>query len=304
MKSWIQERAKALGFDKVGVCSATLDGIHKTALSAWVGRGYAGEMDYMVRDWQRRADPSLVLPGAKSLMALATNYYHPENPPPQDRGRLGRVARYAYGRDYHNVIGKGLKKLIAAIRERAPMARLKGYVDTGPVLERAVAAQAGLGFIGKNTTLITEDYGSWVFLSVILTDLELEPDQPLGLDCGNCTVCLKACPTGAIVEPTVIDSRRCISYLTIEYRGDEIPAELARQSGDWVYGCDICQEVCPYNRATTPSRPEFHPSQGVGAWLPLDDLEKGAVSLAGTPLKRAGLKGLARNARAVADHSP
>ena len=267
----------------------------------WLRRGYAGEMSYLARSSDRRADVRAVLPGARSVIALGANYntvppYGAAEPPPGH----ARISRYARGDDYHDVLLGRLDALLAWMRaESAEPFEAKQYVDTGPVQERVYARHAGLGWIGKNTCLINPDIGSWVFLSEIITTLQLDADTP-GLDqCGSCTRCLDACPTGALVDAGVLDARRCISYLTIELRGG-IPADLRPAVGAHVYGCDICQEVCPYNQAAPVSDdPAWRTRQ---AWdrPPLSDLwqrtdgELRALTK-GSAMRRARVAGLRRN---------
>lgn len=308
----ITEKIKAFalaeaGFDLVGISDPTLPEIHERALAKWVNRGFAGSMSYMSRDEKKRGRPQEIFPKARSVISLAVNYYHPQDPKPQDAA-VGKVAKYAYGADYHKVIEKKLKRLVkfieveAGAHGRAPL-YIKSYVDTGPLLERAFAQQAGLGFFGKNTNLITRDYGSWVFLASLITDLELEHDKPQAGRCGSCRLCIEACPTSALLDDTSLDAGRCISYLTIENRSEFLPPG---QIGEWVFGCDVCQEVCPHNcRAKTTRHPEFYPEKKAGTWLDLKKVqsikEDGEFQKAfqGSPLKRAKLSGLLRNASAV-----
>ena len=240
-------------------------------------------MEYMRRDPARRADPKKVLPSARTVISLAVNYFHPEDERPPD-GIFGKVAKYAYGRDYHRILEKKLKKLARFVTEEGGAGTaVKYYVDTGPVLEKAFAQQAGLGFFGKNTNIITRDFRSWVFLASLITDLELEPDVPHAGSCGSCTLCISACPTGALLGNYELDARKCISYLTIESR-EETPPELKQEVGEWVFGCDICQDVCPYNfRAKTTRHAELYPEKRAGTWI---GLEKTSIP-PGSPLKRA-----------------
>jgi epoxyqueuosine reductase len=261
--AWVLERARALGFDLCGVAPA--EGWEELErLPEWLARGYAGEMRYL-HD-ARRADPRRVLPGAQSIVVCALNYNTPlpySTEVPRAAGE-GWVSRYAWGDDYHDILGEKLAGLLAAMRARfAEPFEARAYVDTGPVVERVAAKRAGLGWLAKNTCLINEELGSWLFLGVILTTLELAPTAdaagpPPDL-CGNCTLCIEACPTGAIVEPYVLDARRCVSYLTIELRGP-VPEELRAPTGRMVFGCDICQDVCPWNRKAPVTRePRFLP---------------------------------------------
>ncbi|MBI3810687.1 MAG: tRNA epoxyqueuosine(34) reductase QueG [Nitrospirae bacterium] len=302
----IIDQAQVLGFDAVGITAA--DGLEQDdhALTQWLADGRHGGMGYMAREPRRRSRPQDVLPGAKSIIVLAMNYAQGDHPDPPPSVITGRVSRYAWGRDYHLIIEERLAQLGAFIHDAAgPGTDCRSYVDHGPVLEKAFARQAGIGFIGKNTLLITEAFGSWVFLSVILTTLELEPGPPQTSQCGSCRACLDACPTGALIAPYQLDASRCISYLTIENKG-EIPDELKSRLNGWVFGCDICQEVCPYNAHPTPTAVKaFQPDQGAGPWLDLkrvtalDSDEKFRAAFKDTPLLRPKRTGLQRNATAL-----
>ncbi len=296
----VKREAAACGFDLCGIAPAT-DLPELRFLREWLDRGYAGQMFYMQRTAERRADVRRVLPSARSVIALGTLYnvdrpYSTENGDPA----RGAIARYAWGDDYHVVIQARLDRLLAWMREAAGDALdARAYVDTGPVQERVYARHAGLGWIGKNTCLINEAQGSWMFLSVILCNLPLDADPPALDQCGTCTLCLDACPTGALIEPYVLDSNRCLSYLTIELKG-AIPAEHRAAIGEHAYGCDICQDVCPWNQAAARSAdPAWLPRAGLDAprlldlWRRPDD-ELRAV-LKGSAMKRAGVRRLRRN---------
>jgi len=277
----IVEQARALGFDLCGVAPAEkFPELEK--LPEWLARGYAGEMRYLHNP--KRQSPELALPGACSVIVCAMNYntplpYSVEARAHASGGARGWISRYAWGDDYHEVLGVRLEKLTAWMRaELTEPHQSRWYVDTGPIVERIAAKWAGLGWLGKNTCLINEQMGSWLFLGVVITTLELQPSlelengkekrekgepvrlaEPLPDLCGQCTLCLDACPTGALVEPYVLDARRCISYLTIELRGP-IPEEFQEKIGWHLFGCDICQDVCPYNRKAPVTRqPEFAP---------------------------------------------
>lgn len=245
----VQRLAWQAGFARVGIAPAgPLARI--ASLDDWLARGWAGQMEYLARHRDLRADPRKVLPGARSVIVVADLYHQP--PPPESQPPnepRGRVAQYAWGRDYHRVVRAKLIRLTDQLRActNEPF-NSRICVDTAPVLERELAAAAGIGWIGKNTLVINADMGSLFFLGEIITTLELAPTAPVTDRCGTCTRCLDACPTGALVAPYQMDARRCIAYLTIEYRGD-IPAELQPRMHDWVFGCDVCQEVCPYNRS-------------------------------------------------------
>ena len=259
---WIKQQGRALGFTRVGIAPAT-DLPELARLPEWQERGYAGQLDYMHNP--RRRDVRAVLPAARSVIccALAYDTPHPRSTEvPQDADR-GWISRYAWGEDYHNVVGEKLAALRAAIAARLGAGfQSKLYVDTGPVLERVYGKHAGLGWQAKNTCLLDTELGSFFFVGVLVTNLELTPDTPLPDGCGSCTLCLEACPTGALVEPYVLDARRCISYLTIELRG-AIPEEFRQPLGQHVFGCDICQDVCPYNqRAWVTDLAAFQPRPG------------------------------------------
>ncbi len=293
----IKEKALDLGFDKVGI--ASVEDVPDDKLLTWLERDYHGEMKYMARGVEKRLDPGLILEGARTVLSVALNYYHPY-PLPYHDPASGVVSRYASGDDYHQVLGRKLKALMHAIEELCPGAAGKTYVDTGPVMDKHWAARSGIGWIGKNANLIAgKKLGSWFFIAEILLDTELDPDVPARDHCGSCRRCLDECPTEAIVEPYVVDSRRCISYLTIEVKED-IPEEMRRGNGNLIFGCDICQDVCPWNRRVEESR--------VPAFAPRKELRSPRLkNLAGltendfrslfrnSPVKRAGRRGLMRN---------
>jgi epoxyqueuosine reductase len=314
----IKHEARAAGFDLCGIATSARFDREGRALAEWVARGYHGEMAYMARNAPRSGDPAAVAPLARSLVVVGMYYgghehqaleedsrcggerpesREPRAPrePPEPRGR---ISRYAWGDDYHRVMEPRLRRLADYLRGHgAQLARY--YVDTGPVIDRAAARRAGVGWFGKNTLIITRaGYGSWVFLGEILTDLALPADAPGDGSCGRCRLCLDACPTQAIIAPYVVDARRCISYLTIEHRGP-IPRDLRAAIGDHIFGCDICQAVCPHNSKTAPARhPEFAPRRGLGARPPLlpllnlteDEFRRWFGGSAVTRAKRSGLR--------------
>ncbi len=258
----IKARAAELGFDLCGI--APVDPHRELGFfSEWLARGYAGEMQYLARSAERRADVRAVMPSARSVICLATVYNtdRPYSTEIADRSSA-LIARYAWGDDYHDVIQTRMDALMTWMRERSgPDLELRAYVDTGPVQERVYAQYAGLGWIAKNTCVINPELGSWMFLSEILCSLPLEPDPPALDQCGTCRLCIDSCPTGAIVEPYVLDATRCLSYLTIEVRG-EMPIDQREAVGNRVYGCDICQDVCPWN-----AQPAGEDAAGT-PWLP------------------------------------
>jgi len=300
--------ARELGFDLVGVSPPKPPPQAVRAYRQWVAAGYHGEMSYLARPDRvvRREDPAIILPGVRAVICVAVNYY--PGPPPAvqaDGPAHGRISDYAWGRDYHAWMLPRLEELAAFVRRKAGASQTKVYTDAGPILERAMAFQAGLGFIGKNTCLIHPRFGSRLFLGEILVDVELPlTGPPLPSRCGTCTRCLDACPTGALVAPYVLDARRCISYLTIELKG-AIPSELEPAIGNWVYGCDLCQEVCPWQRFARPTAvSDFRPDSPDRAMPSLEDLlaldEEGfETRFRGTPVARIGLERLRRNVLAV-----
>ncbi len=299
----VRARAYALGFDLVGFADVTPFTRERELILASLAKGHMAEMRWITPERvQLSCDPGALLPGARSIVALGTSYAQPAPEPGDGSVPLGQVARYAWGRDYHEVIPPRLRALASAIGELAgPETRCRSFVDTGPLVDRAAAERAGIGFIGKNSCILTGRHGSYVFLSAILTTAELAPDPVVPRDCGSCRACIDACPTDALLAPGELDARRCISYLTIEHRG-AIPRELRPQLGSWVFGCDICQEVCPWNRARPAGEhPEFAPMEGAGATLDLVEvlgLDDAAfrARFRGTAPTRAKRRGLLRNA--------
>ena len=303
----VKSAAACLGFDACGIAAAGhVD--PEDRLGAWLGRGYHAGMDWLARNKEIRQDIRLRLPGAKSVVVVARNYYAGEapagEPPAGAKGsRAGRVARYAWGRDYHKVLAKPFRVLAGRIQDMGEGVRCYCSIDTGPVLERAWAQRAGIGWIGKNGLALRHDLGSWFFLGVIATTLELDPDAPAEDGCAACTRCLDACPTGALVAPRVLDARRCLSYLTIEHRGP-VPDELEDKYGDRLFGCDVCQDVCPWNRkASITTEAAFHPEAGCAS-INLDELramdkETFNRRFAGSPIRRATWAGIRRTAEIV-----
>jgi epoxyqueuosine reductase len=298
----VKREAMALGFDLCGVAPAG-DFPELQFLREWLARGFAGRMDYMHRTADRRADVREVMPTARSVVSLAT-IYNADRPYSNERadGSTAALARYAWGDDYHVVIEQRLQALVDRLREIAGDSFLaRAYVDTGPVQERVYAQYAGLGWIGKNTCLINEEIGSWTFLSVIICNVPLDPDPPALDQCGTCARCLDACPTGALVDPGVLDATRCLSYLTIELKG-AIPEEHREAIGRHAYGCDICQEVCPWNLTPATGRTDdgcWQPRPGLDRPRLLDLWERSddelRTLLKGSAMKRAGVTRLRRN---------
>ena len=301
----LKRRGTTLGFAAVGITTLERNA-HAAELDGWLAAGHAGTMTYLHRQAEKRKDPRRIMPAARVAVVTLTNYWHGvENPAALPRGS-GRVAQYAWSSDYHDVLGARLEQLAAAIREITPGATTRCYVDAGPVPERELAQRAGLGWIGKNMMLLHPEIGSFTFIGVVLTDADLASDLPFAADrCGTCRRCLDACPTNAFPEPHVLDATRCISYLTIEHRGEAFNDQQRRDVGDWVFGCDVCQDVCPWNvsfaQATTDA--ELAPRADVRAPdLPaLLEMDQDAFArrYGDTPFARPGLAGMRRNAMAV-----
>jgi epoxyqueuosine reductase len=298
----IKARAAGLGFDLCGIAPAA-DFKELGFLRDWLARGYAGEMQYLERSAERRADVRAVMPAARSVIVLGT-IYNTDRPYSTEVADAGAavIARYAWGEDYHDVLQRRMDSLVEWMRGRAgPDFEARAYVDTGPVQERVYAQYAGLGWIGRNTCLINAELGSWLFLSEILCSLPLEPDAPALDQCGTCRLCIDACPTGAIVEPYVLDATQCLSYATIELKG-AIPIHLREHVGRHAYGCDICQEVCPWN--AQPAEPDAAGSP----WLPRPTFDGPSIAqlwrtpdselraaLQRSAMTRAGVRRLRRN---------
>jgi epoxyqueuosine reductase len=295
----IRSKAFELGFSHLKIAPACPLETEGSRLTEWMTRGWQASMGWMERSAAKRIDPSEILGNVKSVVCAAMNYYVPFKKP--ENAGAGKISRYALGKDYHTVMRKHLEKLRKFIEAEVPGIETRVYVDTGPVMEKAWAVRAGIGWMGKHTNVITRDYGSWIFLGEILVDKELEYDLPVPDHCGTCTACIEACPTGAIVEPYILDSNRCISYLNIEHR-DKIPQELVPKMNNWIFGCDICQDVCPWNRFQKESREDdFRPKrENIGLLL----TELAAITekefndrFRGTTVKRAGYAGLIRNVK-------
>jgi len=304
LTSELKAAAERLGFSQAAACPA-VSPTGAARLGEWLHLGYGGEMDYIGLRKQAYADPGMVLEGARSILMLTMNYRTAEPELPQDG--QARISRYAWGpTDYHDVIHERLKQLVSVVESRVPGAKARGVVDSAPLLEREFAQLAGLGWIGKHTLLLSREQGSYFFLAAILTDQVLIYDEPQEADhCGSCTACLDACPTEAFVQPHLLDATRCISYLTIELDGP-IPRELRPGIGDWLFGCDVCQDVCPWNRfAPLSTEPAFEPRVDAPSnpvsLVELFDLDDDAFRhrFRHTPLWRAKRRGLLRNAAIV-----
>ena len=328
--SQIKAHALELGFDAVGIAriplpnsepippldptTASHDGIPLPTrlwiwLTHWLEQRFHGTMTWMERDPQRRSDPTKVLPGCCSMIMVGMNYYTSHDP--NESPHTGRIARYAWGQDYHDVMKPRLQQLEKFLHKQIPDIQTRSYVDTGPVMEKAWAQEAGIGWIGKHTNVVSTTFGSWLLLGEVLTTAELEPDEPATDLCGSCSLCIQACPTQAIVEPYRVDAERCISYLTIEYRGalDNISAELRKKMGNRIFGCDDCLDICPFNiHAQLTIDPSFQPS----AWtlrpqlsrLTTQTPEEFRNMTKGSPIRRPKYEGFQRNVAIALNNQP
>ena len=311
----IKQRGLELGFDKIGVVSALALGEELDHLEEWLHRGYHGEMPYLARDPDQRTDPRKLFPDAHSVIVVALNYYtdhEHEVRTASVSGRVnvpskatGKVSRYAWGDDYHDVVGEKLRELLTWIKGQYPNVEGKVCVDIQPMMDKAWAVRGGLGWMGKHTNVITPEFGSWVFIGELLLNLDLAYDkQEIADQCGSCTLCIDACPTSAIVEPYLLDANLCISHATIESRANEMREDIAAHLEGWLYGCDICQDVCPWNHTPkTTNESRFEPRDGninpsLDQILELDQ-EAYANRFRGSAMRRAKLAGLQRNARAL-----
>lgn len=300
-REWLEREAAALGFAAIGFARAERLNDEADRFEQWLQQGYAGQMSYLERNIEKRLDPTLLLPGTQTVVSLLYNYHNPDRPTDPE---APRVAAYALGEDYHFVVKWKLKELLK--RFQAAWGDIQGrvYIDSAPVMERQWAERAGLGWTGKNSLLLNKQMGSTFFIGELLIDLALEPDAPATDHCGTCRRCIDACPTGAIIQPGVVDGSRCISYFTIELQGP-IPEPAPAAHGNWVFGCDICQDVCPWNRhAQRHSEPRFEPSPDLLTWGRRDwealTEETFKAYFKGTPLTRTGYEGLMRNLRWIA----
>ena len=321
----IKQEASRLGFDAVGIVhlslpcppnsnssstedTASLSSRLFARLVDWLEQGYHASMEWMGRLPERRSHPDIVLPGCRSIISVGLNYFTAHQADECEDN--GRIARYAWGKDYHTVFKKRLQELESCIQSLAPEAQTKWYVDTGPIMEKAWAQEAGLGWIGKHSNLVSSDYGSWLLLGEILTTLELEADTP-GTDlCGSCTLCIHACPTGAIVEPYVVNAEKCISYLTIEYKGNEedLSGELKKQMGNRIFGCDDCLDICPYNNNSVITEESAFQATSLTLgpkFSQLQALKKEEFNevFRGSPIRRAKHVGLMRNVNIAQQNS-
>lgn len=300
----IKQKAYELGFDKIGIVRAETLDTEGENFKKWLANGFHGEMKWLEREPEKRINPKLIFENAKSIIVVAINYFTPHKH--EENAAKGKVSRYAWGDDYHDVLKEKLRELLDFIKTLDAQAEGKICVDTAPVMEKAWAVRAGLGWLGKHSNLITKEFGSWIFIGEILLNLELEYETETVSDhCGTCTACLDACPTQAIVAPFVVDSRKCLSYTTIELRSPKLPEENLH---GWLYGCDICQDVCPWNRFEKPTQEtRFEPREG-NVSAELQEIlslthEEYAEKFRRSAMKRTKLSGLQRNARALLEIS-
>ncbi|MBK9215147.1 MAG: tRNA epoxyqueuosine(34) reductase QueG [Chloracidobacterium sp.] len=297
----IKRTARDIGFDAVGIVAAASLDTEGDHLRGWLGREFHGTMAWMEREPEKRTDPRRLMPEARSIVVVLHNYFTPHK-----HADAGKISRYAWGDDYHDVLREKLNQLLEWITTKRPEANGKICVDTAPFMDKAWAVRAGLGWLGKHSNLITTTHGSWLFIGSLLLDIELDYDtEHVDDHCGTCTACIDACPTGAIVEPYVVDSNKCISYATIELRDERLPIDTA----GWLYGCDICQDVCPWNRFEQPTaEPRFLPRHGETSLSPETVLslehDEYVNRFRHSAIKRAKLSGLKRNAAALNEKEP
>ncbi len=294
--SFIKSEAKRLGFQYCGISKAEFLEDEASRLEQWLNKGMHGQMKYMENHFDKRLDPCLLVPGARSVVSLLLNYF-PAGA--QKDSKAPKISRYAYGKDYHNVIKKKLDELVFSIREKIGNVNGRVFVDSAPVMDKAWAKRSGLGWIGKHSNLINKKHGSFYFIAELILDLELEYDGPVKDHCGDCTLCIDACPTDAIAEPYVVDGSKCISYFTIELK-ENIPQEMKGKFENWVFGCDICQDVCPWNRFAKPHRDPLLAANAEMLSFSKEDWyaiteEVFAKTFKGSAVKRTKFKGLKRN---------
>lgn len=299
----LRKKAAEIGFADIGFARAEPLAAERKRLAEWLADGYAADMAWMYRDPDKRSDPKLIFPEAKTVVTGAVNYYTPYEH--HNQSSSGKISRYAWGDDYHDVVKQKFTELFEWLRSEMPDVNGKICVDTTPIMDKAWAVRGGLGWIGKHSNVITRGHGSWVFLGELLLDVAVDKyDEPVGDHCGSCTACIDACPTSAIIQPYVIDSARCISYATIEYRGETLSETVTDKLDGWIYGCDVCQDVCPWNRFEKPSdEPHFQPRNHETS-LDLTSIaemehDEYVERFRRSPMKRAKLVGLKRNAAAL-----
>ena len=302
----LKARARELGFEACGLAKAERLEEESSRLEQWLLEGRHASMAWMERHFEKRVDPRQLVEGARSVVSVLHNYYQPVNPP--DRPGVGRVSRYAWGDDYHQVMKEKLAALFGWLDEEVGGVHGRVFVDSAPVLDKAWAQRSGLGWIGKHTNLINRSMGSWFFIGELIVDVEFEYDAPVEDLCGSCTRCIDACPTDAIYRPYAVDATRCISYWTIEHRGDDVPEDLRAQFGSWIFGCDVCQDVCPWNKFRKPSREErYAPREGMtdtdlSEWEEISP-EAFRQRFRKSPVARSKFEGFQRNVRIARENA-
>ncbi|MAZ96131.1 tRNA epoxyqueuosine(34) reductase QueG [Schleiferiaceae bacterium] len=291
----IKRLAQEQGFDACGISAAGFLEDEAVGLEKWLNAGFHGTMSWMEGHFDERLDPRKLVPGAKSVISVVLNYF----PEQEQKADTPKISKYAYGRDYHKVVRGKLKRMLLGIQEEIGEVNGRGFVDSAPVMDRAWARKSGLGWVGKHSLLLSKGSGSFFFIGALIVDIDLEPDGPTTDHCGSCTACIDACPTSAIVAPTVVDSNKCISYLTIEYK-EALPSEYQGKMENWVYGCDICQDVCPWNRFSTPhSEEDFNIRDSIqnNDWDTWEEIthELWEEITKGSAMRRVGFEGFKRN---------
>ena len=302
----VKQIAKKVGFELVGIAKAEAMTEAFEQYTEWISSGYHATMQYLEKNLEKRKDIRDILPGAESVIVLGMSYYTPHDHDQSDQE--GKISRYAWGADYHEILPKKMQEIVTVLENMNPMSQHKIYVDTGPISEKQWARKAGIGWQGKNSNIISREIGSWFFLGVIITTIPLEYDAPIEDYCGTCTACLDACPTSAIIEPYKVDANKCISYWTIEAKPEkEIPPDISKHMEQWIYGCDICQDICPWNRfASESSQEEFHPRnmETTMSFQTILNMKQEDFSerFRKSPVKRTKLAGLQRNVHALIRH--
>lgn len=296
----LKNEAEKLGFAACGISKATVLTSEAELLQQWLDNGYHASMSWMENHFEKRTDPRELVENARSVVSVLHNYYNDEDYRPDDS--IGKISRYAWNKDYHKTLRKKLSTLLAWLDETAGPVNGRAFVDSAPVMDKVWAQKGGLGWIGKHTNVINSSLGSYFFIGELIVDIQLDYDTPATDHCGSCTKCIDACPTDAIRQPYTVDANRCISYLTIEHRGDDIADELKQQTGNWIFGCDICQEVCPWNKFSTPNNEaRFQPTDlrhrtSLEDWAMMTEDEFNNI-FSGSPVRRTGYEGFIRNVK-------
>jgi len=300
LSQMLKAKALSLGFEACGISRAASLDQEQSRLEEWLARGYQASMSWMNNHLEKRVDPRELVEGAKSVVSVIQSYYHPLDQ--QEDPSIGKISRYALGDDYHLVMKEKLFELLNWMMAEVPGSTGRAFVDSAPVMDKAWAAKAGLGWIGKHSNLISPEHGSWFFIGELIVDVDLVADAPILDHCGTCTRCIDACPTDAIVQPYVVDANLCISYNTIEHRGDDVPQEVHEAHGNWIFGCDICQEVCPWNKFRTESSEPRYTPQAARINVPLEKWaeltgEDFSATFRKSAVKRTKWEGFIRNVK-------